>query len=214
MDQPAAVYSLEASRFPALSVFSTWFGLFFILMIALAHGLMPSPQQSAATAPVLQIFQMLLIALILASVLYLALHLEGGLRMAALPLVINMGTLLLALLVPYDALWSDLRFEWHSQQYKLVVHMVETGSLTPDENGVAQLPPIYRALSPANGRIWIAQTGSETAVFFPTSFSYPGKFTGYYYHSANKPPQPGAFMGQWHTVIPKRPYWFYCMSDG
>lgn len=197
--------------FPSLGLFSTWFGVILILATAVLQM-----SQSAATLwaqPVVDGLQFLLIALVLASLLYLTFRSERGVKWAALPLAINMGTLIIVQLVPFSDLWETWRFQWRSSQYAVIVQMIETGELLPEESGLVTLPDSYRYLSVADGRIWVEREGETTAVFFYTERRAAGNFSGYLYRSDNQPPQPGDFGGQWRYVAQRQPNWYFCISE-
>lgn len=197
--------------FPSLGLFSTWFGA---VLIGLTAVLQMGQSRSRIWAePVVDGLQFLLVALILASLFYLPFRTDRGVKWAALPLVINIGTLIIVQLVPFADLGDAWRFRWRSSQYEAVVQMIESGTLLPGESGVVALPEAYRHLSVDNGRIWVESDGEATAVFFFTEQTAPGNFSGYLYRSDNNPPQQGDFLGSWRYVAQQQAHWYFCISE-
>lgn len=133
-------------------------------------------------------------------------------KWAALPLAINLFTLIIVQMVPFADLWETARFQVRLGQYEAVVALVEAGELVPGEAGVAYLAEPYRYLSTDNGRIAI-QTEADTAIFFFNERNAPRNFSGYLYRSDNNPPQQGDFQGRWRYVEQIRPHWYFCISE-
>ncbi|MCC6603794.1 MAG: hypothetical protein IT327_11325 [Anaerolineae bacterium] len=198
--------------FPSLGLFSTWFG---VVLIGLTAVLQLSQSRSQLWAdPLMEGLQFLLVALVLASLLYLPFHAERGVKWAALPLLINLGTLMIVQWVPFADLGDTWRFRWRISQYQNVVQMVEAGELVPNESGMVILPAAYRHLSVENGRIWVESEGAVTAVFFVTAYNGPSDFSGYLYRSDDIPPQHGDFRGSWRYVAQQQTNWYFCISQG
>lgn len=204
-------YELEESDFPPLGIVSIWYGVFVILVTAVAHISLGSPPQFWAN-PVMSFLQLALIALIVGSLLYLLLRANCGLRLAAVPLAVNVGTLLIIRFVNFGGLFQEARFQWHWAGYNEVVRLVESGAIQPDESGYAQLPPRYQALVGDGNTIRIETGDGVTGIFFYSSRHSPTSFSGYLYRSDGNPPQTGDFDGRWRYVAPKRPYWYFCSS--
>ncbi len=198
--------------FPSLGLFSTWFGVILIGVTAVLQAGTSSRGGSWAQ-PLVEGMKFLLVALILASMLYLPFRADRGVKWAALPLAINLGTLIIVQGVPFAALWQTARFRWQLEQYEMVVQMVENGDLIAGDSGTILLPEAYRFLSPANGRVAVETDGETSAIFFFTEQNSPRNFAGYLYRSDSNPPQQGAFMGRWRHVAQKRANWYYCISE-
>ena len=208
------IYSDDLYRpdFPSLGLFSTWFGVILIGLTAVFQ-MGQSSRNGYWAQPLVEGLQFVLVALILASLFYLPFRAERGVKWAALPLAINIGTLIIVQLVPFADLWETMRFQWRIGQYEAVVAMVESGELTPSESGSVTLPEAYRFLSADNGRIWVQTEGENTAMFFFTERNAPRNFVGYLYRSDSNPPQQGEFMGRWRVVFEKRSHWYFCISE-
>ena len=130
------IYSDDLYRpdFPSLGLFSTWFGVILIGLTAVFQ-MGQSSRNGYWAQPLVEGLQFVLVALILASLFYLPFRAERGVKWAALPLAINIGTLIIVQLVPFADLWETMRFQWRIGQYEAVVAMVESGELAPSESG-------------------------------------------------------------------------------
>ncbi|MBK8986799.1 MAG: hypothetical protein IPM39_12120 [Chloroflexi bacterium] len=194
----------EVSReFPALGVASLWIGLVLVLITAVAQ-MTQGTQDTAANG-----LQIILLALILASGVYLAFRAsQGNLLLAAVPLLINVWTLIIVQCVPFASLWEQARFQSNLTAYQHVVALVEAGELVADMDGYATLPAAYHRLS-ANGRVLIDRSSGSTRVFFFLHQPTGASLAGYLYRSDGAPPQ-SEFGGAWTVVLPKRPSWYYC----
>jgi hypothetical protein len=207
-----SVYESDVRReFPSLAVFSIWFGTLLIGFTAVTH-LAIGERNQAWVEPFSTGLRFTLLALLLASIGFLAFNSQSGLKLAALPLFINMGTVMIILFVPFDALWEELNFRWQTPNYQAAAKLVETGAVVPDVTGVAYLPSQYQHLSADNGRIQIIQRAEATEILFIQE-RQGSSFTGYIYVSDNSPPRTDDFNGRWRSVLQKQPSWFYVMSD-
>ncbi|MCP5099578.1 MAG: hypothetical protein GY943_28830 [Chloroflexi bacterium] len=196
---------------PPLGVISTWFGVVLVTLTAVGQ-ISGSSSGVSIAAPLVASMEFILIAFILASSLFLIVQAQQGVRLSAIPLFINVGTLIIIRLVPFAHVWEDMRYEWRQRSYEKVSEMVEAGELNADEIGVAFLPLKYRHLSAENGRIWISEQTDTTLIFFPIEINSQESFAGYLYRADGEPPQGGEFGGQWRYVTQKRPFWFFCVS--
>jgi len=199
------------AEFPALGVFSTWFGLVLIGLTAVTE-LSGSRVQPVWTEPLLSGMKFILIAFILASALFLAVRISFGMKLAAIPLVINVGTMMIIQLVPFDSLWEELRFSWQQQSYTAIVDQIQQQQIQPNFEGKAPLPLHYRHLSDDAGQVWVSQRGEQLFIFFPTEYAGPQAFSGFLYQANNQLPQDGEFGAKWRLVEEKRPSWFFCVS--
>ncbi len=212
MSQTILSDDLYRPDFPSLGLFSTWFGAALIGLTALFQA-DHSGRGGYWAQPLVEGLQFVLMALILASLFYLPFRADRGVKWAALPLAINLGTLIIVYLVPFTDIWETLRFRWRFSQYEAVVQMVEAGELIPNEAGIVNLPEAYRHLSADNGRIWLETDGETTAIFFFTERNAPRNFSGYLYRRDNNPPQQGDFLGRWRYVAQKEAHWYFCVSE-
>lgn len=198
-------------EFPTLGILSTWFGVGLIAITAIGH-IFVADEDLLWAEPIWASLKFVLVALILASLLYLALRSNHTVKVAALPLLINIGTLIIVHFVPFAALWQEFNFYWYFSSYKEAVNLVETGTLQPTDHGFAILPASLAHLSANNGTVMIDKREAATMAFFFTKRRTGQNFAGYMYRSDNNPPQVGDFGGRWWFVTPKRPHWFFCAS--
>ena len=202
--------SAIAYEFPVLGIVSAWFGVFLILLTAINHIGFARSVDSWST-PIVESLGFVLVALTLASLLYLTIRTHNSFKIAALPLIINMGTFIIIRFVPFTTIWQETRLQWQWQSYNEVVQMVETGRILPDEDGLAALPFSLRHLS-KDGYIMVKQHDGATYVFFTTKRFTAWNFSGYMYRSDNTAPTANDFNGQWRHVTQKRPYWYICTA--
>jgi 4-amino-4-deoxy-L-arabinose transferase-like glycosyltransferase len=212
MSQTLLSDDLYQPDFPSLGLFSTWFGVALIGLTAVLQA-NASSRGGYWAQPLVEGMKFVLVALILASLFYLPFRAERGIKWAALPLMINVGTLIIVQLVPFATLWEAARFRWRMSHYEVVVQLLETGELVPGESGTVLLPEAYRYLSADNGRIAVETNGETTAIFFFTERNAPRNFAGYLYRSDSNPPQQGDFLGRWRHVVQKQANWYFCISE-
>ena len=202
----------EADRdLPGLSIISLWFGVVLIGITAVSH-ISRSSAHKLWAFPLTAGMEFILFAFILASFVYLAYRATQGIKLAAIPLAINIGTLMIVRLIPFTQVWEDMRFHWQAQSFERVADLVAAKELIPDESGIVILPLRYRNLSSEKGQIWVTQEEATTLIFFPVDVADPHSFSGYLYRSDGLPPQGNEFGGQWRFVTQKRPLWFFCAS--
>lgn len=202
----------EVSReFPVLGIVSAWFGVIMVVLTAVGTSL-SSPWQPSKTEPLVDMLQFILVALILASLAYLLVRAGEGVKVTAVPLVINIGTLVILQFVPFGAIWEEARYRYRVPNYEVVVEKVESGEWQPDSNGMLTLPGQYQQLSADNGRVWVQRDGTAVTIFFMTEQLGLNKYAGYLYRSDGRAPHSDGFSGQWHTIIPKQPNWYFCVS--
>jgi hypothetical protein len=198
----------ERQEFPVLGVVSAWLG--FVAVIATAVSRITTTDQTRVWAnPILSVVTVSVIALTLASIIYARYSGLFNLKMAAIPLFINLSTLLIVHLVPFAELWQDLRFQWRWSHYDEVTDLVETGRIQPDATGWAQLPTQYAYLS-ENGRVKVSRHNNATHIFFTVHSTKSQHISGYLYASDNQLPTSAEWQAGWQYVVQKRPNWFWC----
>ena len=199
----------DRQEVPVLGVVSLWFGAGLVGITAVASIItFQSGGVSGATA-VTEMFRFILFALILASGVYLVWRTSSGsLFLAAMPLLINVFTLIIIQFVPFAAVWEEMRFQMNSSRYNRVVEQVESGQLQPDANGNVRLPSSYRGIS-RGGRILVETRGGVTSILFFSTAQSGANVAGYLYRSDGALPR-DEFGGNWRYVVEKRPFWFYC----
>ncbi|MCB8944911.1 MAG: hypothetical protein H6658_14270 [Ardenticatenaceae bacterium] len=199
-------YPEERQEFPVLGVVSAWLGFGAVVATAVRRIIVIDPTSQWAD-PLLSIITASVIALTLASALYVRYSGPINLKLAAIPLFINISTLLVVYLVPFAEIWQDLRFQWRWDDYNEVVRLVEAGQISAGAMGEAQLPDTYGYLS-VNGRIHISRQAEATYIFFTSRTT--SQTTGYLYAGNNQLPSSANWHSGWQYVVQKRPNWFLC----
>jgi hypothetical protein len=161
--------------------------------------------------PVLFVMRAILVVLVVGSVVCLLIGLDDPIS-NGVPLVVNIGTLLIIQCVPFTAIWLDLEFRWNWKGYNKVIKLVEEGEIEAEDHYLVTLPTEYRHLSKGGGQIMVNTRDDVTQVFFFTFRGVLDNFSGYMYRSDDNPPQPGDLGGDWKQVERKRPHWFFCAS--
>lgn len=197
-------YLEERQEFPVLGVVSAWLGFGAVVITAVRRIIIPEFTTLWAD-PLLSLITMAVMALSLASLLYLRHSSTLNLKLAAIPLFINMSTLLIVYLVPFAEIWQDWQFQWRWHDYDEVVQLVEARQIQADATGQAQLPSKYAYLS-VNGRVTIFHNAMTTLIIF-TSQNSPHA-SGYLYTSNNQLPTVSSWPEGWRHLVQKRPNWF------
>jgi hypothetical protein len=199
----------DQQEVPVLGVVSLWFGAGLVGVTAVASIITFQSGGVSGAADVTEMFRFILFALILASGVYLIWRTgSGSLFLAAMPLLINIFTLIIIQFVPFAAVWEELRFQMNSSRYNNIVEQVESGQLQPDANGKVRLPPSYRGIS-RGGHILVETGGGVTSILFLSTAQSGDNMAGYLYRSDGALPR-DEFGGNWRYVAQKRPSWFYC----
>ena len=172
-------YDDYVPEFPPLGLISIWFGVVLIGITAVSHLFLDAGH--LWNNPILASLQLGLVAFIFGSLLYLLLKAGENVKIAAVPLVINVGTLLIIRFVPFGSLWQELRFQSNMLRYEEVVQLVESGALQPDADGYATLPFRYRTLTNDGATIRIHTSDGVTRLFFYTNRHSAQNFSGYFY---------------------------------
>lgn len=194
---------------PVLGVVSLWFGAGLVGITAVASILSFQSGSVSGAIEVVETFRVVLFALLLASIVYLMWRAgSGSLFLAAMPLLINLFTLIIIQFVPFAVIWEEMSFQMNSSRYHKVVELVETGQLPLAADGSAALPLSYRDLS-QSGRIYVEKQNGATNVLFISSRQTGSGVEGFLYRSDGLPPH-DEFGGNWRYLAEKRPFWFYC----
>lgn len=154
-----------------------------------------------------------LLLLIIISFIALSFRIRKNRKWASFPLLINIGTLLIIIFVPFTSMWLNWQFNSNWQEYNEVVQLIEDGEIKPDENGAIRLPPKYRHLSKGGGWIEVEKKDGVTRIFFYTFVGVLDNFSGFMYSSDNSPPKRGDLGGDWKQIEQQRPNWFFCASS-
>ncbi|PIE80327.1 MAG: hypothetical protein CSA11_08390 [Chloroflexi bacterium] len=194
---------------PVLGVVSLWFGAALVGITAVARVVSYQSGGTIGATAVAETFRIILFALILASFVYLAWQVgRGSLFVAAMPLLINIFTLIIIQFVPFAVIWEEMSFQANSNRYHKVVDWVESNRFQINPDGSLALPFAYRGLS-QGGQVWVENQGDVTSVFFVSLRQSDNRMEGFIYRSDGQVPRDD-FGGNWRYVAEKRPFWFYC----
>ena len=194
---------------PVLGVVSLWFGAGLVGITAVASVITFQSGGISGAVAIAETFRILLFALILASIVYLGWQIgSGSLFVAAMPLLINLFTLIIIQFVPFAAVWEELNFQMNGNRYDSVVEMVETGQLQANPDGSFELPFVYRGLS-HGGDILVENQNGTISIFFISARQSEHDVEGFIYRADGQLPH-DEFGGNWRYVAEKRPLWFYC----
>lgn len=194
---------------PVLGVVSLWFGAGMVGLTAVARIITFQSGGMSGAIAIAETFRIFLFALILASIVYLVWQIgSGSLFVAAMPLLINLFTLIIIQFVPFAAVWEELNFQVNGNRYNSVVAMVEAGQLQTNPDGSYELPFAYGGLS-HGGNILVETVNGSTSIFFISAKQSAHDVEGFMYRSDGQLPH-DEFGGNWNFVAEKRPFWFYC----
>jgi len=159
------------------------------------------------------LFVVLLVVILVSSLYLWRRFIEN--RLAILPFIISVVTLLVVLIVPSGSIVRDLIFRSRLNEYNEVVHLVQQGSIRTKNthSNRVLLPPEYSHLSNCGGEILVDTHDDITRVFFFTDYQ-PGwnSFGGYLYRLDGKPAQPGDFsLADWGCEEQQQEGWFFCI---
>ena len=193
---------------PVLGVVSLWFGVGLVGITAVSSIITFQSGGIRGTTAVAETLQIILFALILASIGYLIWQTgSGNLFIAAMPLLINLFTLIIIQFVPFAIVWEELNFQMNANRYNKIIEMVKADQLQTTADGSLALPFAYRHLS-HGGAILVESQNGSTSIFFISSRQSAQDMEGYMYRSDGRPPH-DQFGGDWNYVAQKRPFWFY-----
>lgn len=194
---------------PVLGVVSLWFGVGLVGITAVSSIITFQSGGISGTTAVAETLRIILFALILASIGYLIWQTgNGNLFVAAMPLLINLFTLIIIQFVPFALVWEELNFQMNANRYNKIIEMVKADQLQTTPDGSLALPFAYHNLS-HGGDILVESQNGSTSIFFISSRHSAQNIEGYMYRSDGKLPH-DEFGGDWNYVAEKRPFWFYC----
>lgn len=195
-------------EFDPLSGVSLWFGVVAVLASAVIQ--ISHPEYSA----ILILIKLMLSALTAVSILYFVARAGVDLAAALVPLLINLGLVLLVIFMPFDNVWETSRFRLYAGPYQYAAQLAINGQLTAEPSGEFLLPVGYRYLSDG-GRVALQQRGEATYIFFYTRRDAGGNHVGYMYRSDGSFPETVLFStgAHWQRIERRAPGWFYCDTN-
>ncbi|MEM7331522.1 MAG: hypothetical protein AAF490_05495 [Chloroflexota bacterium] len=209
--------SVEDERYlhkelPSFGILSVWFGGFFVTVTAVTQILHQTIEPTWAR-PLILIMEITLLAMIVGSILFLAVNYQFGVRLVAIPLLVNIGTLLIVHTVAFDRMWENARFSSMAYGFEQVVEQIENNEIAPASDGYAILPESYRYLSSNGDLIRIERSGADVlTVLFFADYESANQFTGYIYRSDGSPPPSSMFNVDWRFLHQRSANWYFVVS--
>jgi hypothetical protein len=158
----------------------------------------------------------ILIVVIVASVLYYAVPFRQRRGFASSPLLLNLGTLLISVVLVVKG--PDFRYAFYQTDYDEFIRLVEEDKIEFDKWGGAVLPPEFQHLSSCGDAIQANFNDGVTRVFFFSTLTDGISFDGIVYRSDNEFPvqadylPEGPALGDWKCRREEL-NWFYCENQ-
>ena len=208
--------SVEDERYlhnelPSFGILSVWFGGFFVALTAVLQ-IVHQTIQPPWTRPLVMVMELILMAMIGGSILFLAINYQFGVKLVAIPLLVNVGTLLIVNTVSFDRMWENARFSSMAYGFEQVIEEIEENEIVADSNGNAVLPASLRYLSSNDSTIRIEQSDDVLTVLFFADYESPTQFTGYIYRSDGSPPPASMFNVDWRFLNQRATNWYSAVS--
>ncbi len=208
--------SVEDERYlqkelPSFGILSVWFGGIFVGITAVTQ-ILHQTIQPPWTRPLILVMELILLMMIVGSILFLAVNYQFGVKLVAIPLLVNIGTLLIVHTVAFDRMWENARFTSMAYGFELVVDDIKNNEIVPASDGYAMLPESYRYLSSNGDLIRIDRSDDVLTVLFFADYESTDQFTGYIYRSDGSPPSSSLFEVDWRFLHQRGPNWYFAVS--
>lgn len=131
------------------------------------------------------------------------------------PIVIQVITILLLLIVPFNQIILDIDFKINKSEREQVVKMVENGELKPNishDSSLIQLPKKYEHLSSGGGEIVVEKSGDGFNILFFTYRGLLDNFSGFVYTPNDQKPFKTAFDGDFKEIDKMEKNWYFVGS--
>ncbi|MBP9718100.1 hypothetical protein KBD59_02270 [Candidatus Gracilibacteria bacterium] len=132
-------------------------------------------------------------------------------KIALLPVLINIATLIIVLFVPFTAITLKINFYLNLDRREEVVEMIKNGAITPTSpsNDSIALPGKYKYLSSGGGDVIVENNGIEPNVFFFTYRGVIDNFAGFAFQSGDSEPQKYDFGCEYVELQKIKDHWFW-----
>ncbi|WP_418792311.1 hypothetical protein [Phosphitispora sp. TUW77] len=163
----------------------------------------------------IQIYLFFVVVLFL-SIRYLVKNLKTTGIKAAYPLVFQLLTVLVVIVVPWTSIIIKVDFWMNIKYREEVVKMIEAGELQPNvdyNNRLIKLPPNHASLSKGGGEILVEKQGHVTKVFFFTFRGILDNFSGFIYRSDGESPSNDDFQGDYKQIMKFTDHWYFVASS-
>ena len=162
--------------------------------------------------PIIEITAILfiLVTMIVAAVYFFINYKLKGV-ITALPLLIQLISLLILIFVPFTAIILKIDYNCNLEERQKVVSMIENGELALGKNGLIQLPPDLKHLSKGGGEIMVDRKDGTLKVLFFTFRGILDSCAGWAYRSEGEPNR-NDFNQDIHEWKKMKENWFYISS--
>lgn len=131
------------------------------------------------------------------------------------PFVIQLITISLWFLFPFDQINLDLNFKIHQDKREEVATKIENGVIKPnasDSPSLIQLPKKYTQLSKGGGDIVVETKGKAKSILFFTYRGILDNFSGFVYNPNDNKPSKRDFNGDFKQIKKVHKNWYYVAS--
>jgi len=131
------------------------------------------------------------------------------------PFVIQLITILLWFLFPFNQVNLDFNFKIHQDKREEVATKIENGVIKPnvsDSPSLIQLPKKYTQLSKGGGDIVVETKGKAKSILFFTYRGMLDNFSGFVYNPNDNKPSKSDFNGDFKQIKKVHKNWYYVSS--
>lgn len=131
------------------------------------------------------------------------------------PFVIQLITISLWFLFPFNQVNLDLNFKIHQDKREEVATQIENGVIKPnvsDSPSLIQLPKKYTQLSKGGGDIVVETKGKAKSILFFTYRGMLDNFSGFVYNPNDNKPSKSDFNGDFKQIKKVHKNWYYVSS--
>ncbi|MGG0449818.1 hypothetical protein ABEY82_05510 [Priestia megaterium] len=131
------------------------------------------------------------------------------------PFVIQLITISLWFLFPFNQVNLDLNFKIHQDKREEVATKIENGVIKPnvsDSPSLIQLPKKYTQLSKGGGDIVVETKGKANSILFFTYRGMLDNFSGFVYNPNDNKPSKSDFNGDFKQIKKVHKNWYYVSS--
>lgn len=133
----------------------------------------------------------------------------------AIPMTINLITLLVVIFTPFTDIMLNLDFKLNLKDREKVVSMVQSGELKPNvsyNESLIELLDKYKHLSQGGGEIIVHKDGERFKIFFYTFRGVIDNFSGFAYISDESRLLKTDFEGDFEQIKKEKEHWFWGAS--
>ncbi|MEW4282931.1 hypothetical protein [Priestia koreensis] len=131
------------------------------------------------------------------------------------PLTVQVVTIALLFLVPFNQIILRVDFELHQSKREEVVKKIKSGELSKnvsDQPTLITLPSKFKNLSSDGGEVVVAKTSGEYSTLFFTYLGAMDNFSGFVYVPTHKKPSGKAFDAHFREITKMDQNWYFVSS--